>query len=144
MRVERNNGHLVHHGKCQRQKFKKGFFKKFGNRQQSFVHDKSASSHSSEKKPCSLCGKSHEGQPCAIKLCYTCKQPGHLARVCPTIKGLGSSSSPQTQKSDANVKRVQGRVYALTTSDAQATDTVVTGQGQKFKKGLFKKFGNRQ
>jgi hypothetical protein len=91
------------------------------------VHDKSASFHSSEKKPCSLCGMSHEGQPYAIKLCYTCKQPGHFARVCPTTKGSGSSSSPQTQKSDASVKRVQGRVYALTTQDAQATDTVVTG-----------------
>ena len=91
------------------------------------MHDKSAFSHSSEKKPCSLCGKSHEGQPCAIKLCYTCKQPGHLARVCPTIKGSGSSSLLQTQKSDAGVKRVQGRVYALTTQDAQAIDTVVTG-----------------
>uniref|UniRef100_A0A2N9GE10 RNA-directed DNA polymerase n=1 Tax=Fagus sylvatica TaxID=28930 RepID=A0A2N9GE10_FAGSY len=42
-------------------------------------------------------------------------------------RGSGSSSSPQTQKSDASVKRVQGRVYALTTQDAQATDTVVTG-----------------
>uniref|UniRef100_A0A2N9HRA9 RNA-directed DNA polymerase n=1 Tax=Fagus sylvatica TaxID=28930 RepID=A0A2N9HRA9_FAGSY len=116
-----------HHGKGQGQKFKKGFFKKFDNRKQSFVHDKSASSHSSEKKPCPLCGMSHEGQPCAIKLCYTCKQPRHFARVCPTTKGSGSSSSPQTQKSDASVKRVQGRVYALTTQDAQATDTVVTG-----------------
>ena len=82
------------------------------------MHDKSAFSNSSEKKPCSLCGKSHEGQPCAIKLCYTCKQHGHFVRVCPTIKGSGSSFSPQTQKSDASVKRVQGRVYALTTQDA--------------------------
>uniref|UniRef100_A0A2N9IPW9 Reverse transcriptase n=1 Tax=Fagus sylvatica TaxID=28930 RepID=A0A2N9IPW9_FAGSY len=87
-----------HHGKGQGQKFKKGFFKKFDNRKQSFVHDKSASSHSSEKKPCPLCGMSHEGQPCAIKLCYTCKQPGHYAQVCPTTKGSGFSSSLQTQK----------------------------------------------
>ena len=50
-----------HHGKGQGQKFKKGFFKKFDNRKQSFMHDKSASSHSSEKKPCPLCGMSHEG-----------------------------------------------------------------------------------
>jgi hypothetical protein len=113
------------HGKGQGQKFKRGFFKKFGNRQQCFVHDKSASSQSNEKKLCSLCGMSHESQPCAIKLCNTCKQPGHFARVFPTTKGSGSSSSPQTQKSDASVKRVQGRVYALTNQDAQATDIVV-------------------
>ena len=60
-------------------------------------------------------------------MCYTCKQPGHFARQCPTTKGLGSSSSPQVSKGNNNGKMVQGRVYALTTQDVQATNTVVIG-----------------
>ena len=40
-------------------------------------------------------------------------------------KGLGSSSSSQVAKGNDNGKKVQGRMYALTTQDAQATDTVV-------------------
>ncbi|XP_030958976.1 uncharacterized protein LOC115980923 [Quercus lobata] len=46
---------------------------------------------------------------------------------CPRSKGSGSSSSSQVAKGNDNGKKVQGRVYALTTQDAQATDTVVVG-----------------
>ena len=49
------------------------------------------------------------------------------ARQYPTTKGSGSSSTPQFVKGSDDGKRVQGKVYALTTQDAQATDAVVTG-----------------
>jgi len=37
----------------------------------------------------------------------------------------GSSSTPQSVKNNDDGKRVQGRVYSLTTQDAQVTNTVV-------------------
>ena len=114
------------HGKGQGHK--KGFFKNLGNRGQSSKHSKSAYPQSSDKKwPCIRCGKTYKGQTCieGVKLCYTCKQPEHFTRQCPTTKGSGSSSSSQVAKGNENGKKVQGRVYALTTQDAQATDTVV-------------------
>nr|POF09449.1 hypothetical protein CFP56_48384 [Quercus suber] len=102
------------HGKGQGHK--KGFFKNFGNRRQSSRHSKSAYPPSSEKKPCSRCGKLHDGHNCdKVKICFACKQPRHFARVFPSCKGSGSSSSSQIAKRNDNGKKVEGKVYALTT-----------------------------
>ena len=114
------------HGKGQGHK--KGFFKNSGNRGQSSRHSKSAYPWSGDKKSGSRCGKLHDGQNCdGVKICFTCKQPRHFARDCPSSKGSGSSSSSQVAKGNDNGKKVQGRVYSLTTQDAQATDTMVAG-----------------
>ena len=87
---------------------------------------KSAYPQFGDKKSCSRCGKLHDGKNCdGVKICFTCKQPGHFARDCRSSKGLGSSSSSQVAKGNDNGKKVQGRMYALTTQDAQATDTMV-------------------
>nr|POE83168.1 hypothetical protein CFP56_72440 [Quercus suber] len=112
------------HGKGQGHK--KGFFKNLGNRGQSSRHSKSAYPQPGDKKSCSRCGKLHDGQNCdGVKIFFTCKPPGHFARDCPSSKGSGSSSSSQVAKGNENGKKVQGRVYALTTQDAQVTDTMV-------------------
>uniref|UniRef100_A0A7N2LFY1 RNA-directed DNA polymerase n=1 Tax=Quercus lobata TaxID=97700 RepID=A0A7N2LFY1_QUELO len=105
---------------------KKGFFKNSGNRGKSSRHSKNAYPQSGDKKSCSHCGKLHDGQNCdGVKIFFTCKQPEHFARNCPSSKGSGSFSSSQVTKGNDNGKKVQGRVYALTTQDTQATDIVV-------------------
>ena len=102
------------HGKGQGHK--KGFFKNSGNRGQSSRHSKSAYPQFGDKKSCSRCGKLHDGKNCdGVKICFTCKQPRHFARDCPSSKGSGFSSSSQVTKGSDNGKKVQGKVYALTT-----------------------------
>nr|POE57984.1 hypothetical protein CFP56_32758 [Quercus suber] len=97
---------------------KKGFFKNSGNRRQFSRHSKSAYPQSGDKKPCSHCSKLHDGQNCdGVKIFFACKQPRHFARDCLNSKGSGSSSSSQVAKGNGNGKKVQGRVYALTTQD---------------------------
>lgn len=47
--------------------------------------------------------------------------------MCPTAKDLGHPTSSHYLRRDNTRKNAQGRVYALTTQDAQATDNVVIG-----------------
>ena len=99
------------------QNSKKGFFKKSGNEGHYNGQGKGGSPQFGKKWPYIGCGKIHEGQTCmeGVKVCYTCKQLGHFARQCPTTKGSGSSSTPQYVKGNDEGKRVQGRVYPLST-----------------------------
>ena len=117
------------HGEGRGQNLKKGFLKKFGNGDHSYGQGKGGPPQFGKKWPCSRCGKTHDSQTWmeGVKVCYTCKQLEHFARQCPTTKVSGSSSTPQVVKGNDDGKRVQGRVYTLTTQDAQAMDTVVTG-----------------
>jgi hypothetical protein len=56
-------------------------------------------------------------------ICYRCRQAGHFARDCPKQKGgvaplqIGNNRKPPTQ----------ARVYALTPSEAETENGVVTG-----------------
>ena len=117
------------HGEGREQNLKKGFLKKFGNGDHSYGQGKGGPPQFGKKWPCSRCGKTHDSQTWmeGVKVCYTCKQLEHFAGQCLTTKVSGSSSTPQVVKGNDDGKRVEGRVYTLTTQDAQATDTVVTG-----------------
>ena len=77
-----------HHGEGWGKNFKKGSFKKFGNGNHFDGKDKGTPLQSSDKKLCPNCSKNHEGRTCdGVKICYTCKQPSHFARECPSAKG---------------------------------------------------------
>ena len=108
------------HGEGRGQNLKKGFLKKFGNGDHSYGQGKGGPPQFGKKWPCSRCGKTHDSQTWmeGVKVCYTCKQLKHFARQCPTTKVSGSSSTPQVVKGNDDGKRVQGRVYTLTTQDA--------------------------
>jgi hypothetical protein len=79
---------------------------------------------SANDKPYPKCQRPHY-RPCRVgtNICYRCEQVGHFVRDCP--KQRGGVASLQTR----NNRRppTQARVYALTPSEAETENGVVTG-----------------
>lgn len=96
-------------------------------------------------QPCRGCGREHRGYYCdgTPRVCFTCGQPGHHRRECPQGQvdfpaGPASSgyfphySQPRpAASSQGSVQRppAQARVFALTQEEADASHTVISGNG---------------
>ncbi|KAL0534735.1 hypothetical protein IC582_029028 [Cucumis melo] len=73
-----------------------------------------------ELPACTTCGRVHEGRCLAGSgVCFSCRQPGHTADVCP--RKPFETTPPQPSASQ------QGRVFATTRQEAERAGTVVTG-----------------
>ncbi|RVW22799.1 hypothetical protein CK203_106476 [Vitis vinifera] len=77
---------------------------------------------------CSSCGKKHEGRPYYRKIgaCFGCGKQGHMVQDCPENKKFIIGKPKEENKEDKQKPRAQGRVFAMTHRDAQATYDVVT------------------
>ena len=78
---------------------------------------------------CPTCGKKHGGRPCYRETgaCFGCGKQGHMVRDCPESRKLVFAKPKEENKDDRQKPRAQGRVFAMTNRDAQATSDVVTG-----------------
>ena len=78
---------------------------------------------------CPTCGKKHGGKPCyrEIGACFGCGKRGHMVRDCPENKKFAFGKPKEENKEDRQKPKAQGRVFAMTHSDAQATSDVVAG-----------------
>ncbi|XP_034674216.1 uncharacterized protein LOC117905396 [Vitis riparia] len=78
---------------------------------------------------CPTCGKKHGGRPCYRETgaCFGCGKQGHLIRDCPENRKFIIGKPKEENKEDKQKPKAQGRVFAMTHRDAQATSDVVTG-----------------
>ena len=78
---------------------------------------------------CPTCGKKHGGKPCyrEIGACFGCGKQGHMVRDCSKNKKFAFGKPNEENKEDRQKPKAQGRVFAMTHSDAQATSDVVAG-----------------
>ncbi|RVW46416.1 hypothetical protein CK203_081708 [Vitis vinifera] len=69
------------------------------------------------------------GRPCYRETgaCFGCGKQGHMVRDCPESKKFVFGKPKEKNKEDRQKPRAQGRVFAMTRGDAQATSDVVTG-----------------
>ncbi|XP_056175906.1 uncharacterized protein LOC115667572 [Syzygium oleosum] len=115
----------------------------------SFVHNKrrnnmrSWNNQSMEQRSfpngnCRQCGRQHGNAPCPmLKRCFGCGQPGHVVKDCP--QGRPQLSAPPARQLQRptqggvppprNLQRppTQGKVYAITQEEAEASKTVISG-----------------
>ncbi|RVW97780.1 Transposon Ty3-I Gag-Pol polyprotein [Vitis vinifera] len=78
---------------------------------------------------CPTCGKKHGGRPCYRETgaCFGCGKQGHLIRDCPENRKFITGKPKEENNEDKQKPKAQGRVFAMTHRDAQATSDVVTG-----------------
>eukprot|EP00261_Vitis_vinifera_P040692 XP_019081935.1 PREDICTED: uncharacterized protein LOC109124301 [Vitis vinifera] len=78
---------------------------------------------------CPTYGKKHGGRPCYRETgaCFGCGKQGHLIRDCPENRKFITGKPKEENKEDKQKPKAQGRVFAMTHRDAQATSDVVIG-----------------
>ena len=81
-------------------------------------------------EPCSRCGKNHADKDCYWNTgaCFKCGQKDHKIVNCPlnTENQAGKRTHEGQHKSGRQISKIQGRVYALTQQNPQASNTMVT------------------
>ena len=75
-------------------------------------------------KTCPRCGKAHSGT-CYLEsgACFKCGKTGHFIKDCPNLRAKQATNTNGSQQKP----KVQGRVFALTKQDAEASPSVVSG-----------------
>ncbi|KAL6325919.1 hypothetical protein AAG906_038410 [Vitis piasezkii] len=76
-----------------------------------------------------ICGKKHWGKPCYKEFgaCFGCEKHEHTIWDCLENKKFIIGKPKEENKEDKQKPRVQGRMFAMTHQDAQATSDVAIG-----------------